>query len=94
MIEIERQANEREIKIVEVDSADDNQKPVKTAMGYTYKVVYTLEDGRKIESQNSKRLLRDAKKALEHMPYHPKGMFASFDENGKFWGITQSFSLF
>lgn len=86
--------SEREVKIVEVDTAIENQKPVKTNAGYTYKVTYTLEDGRKIQSRNSKRLLRDAKQALEHMPYHPKGMLAKFSAEGEFWGTSQTFSLF
>ncbi len=83
---------ENTVKIVLIEAAL-NAKVEKTTAGYKFPVVYTLQDGRKIEASQGSRLQRDAKSKLAALPREPQGMSAMFSDDGEYWGIQQVFSL-
>ncbi len=61
---------------------------------YKVPVVYVLADGRRVESRNRYRLLRDAKAEHALMPMPPAHpMAACFDADGKFCSTRTTFSM-
>ena len=86
-----------EVEVVKIEAAP-GATPVKVFLnsgrqGYGFPIIYTLEDGRTVESRMSSRLLRDAKSELASLPKVPKGLRAKFSDDGEYWGTVQSYYM-
>lgn len=78
---------------VPIVSIEPIAPPTKDGKSYRYEVAYVLEDGQRIETSLSRRLLREAKSQYAALPHAPSNPMAAMFHDGQFVGTQTSYYI-